>query len=691
MTKGSRGRRTHAKERVKTDHPDSTQEDASIVQSRSNELEKRSTFFGLVDSNELDYFKQAEATLNIDTFENEEEKNAFIKSVLEEAKGKELKLVTNQICSKLMERLALFGDKQQVKLLLLLFKNHFVELSLHKYSSHVLETLLVRSASIMEQELNENEENHGNDDAFPEQTMEHIFLNIIEEFKPHIRDMVDHQYASHVLRLLILIVSGKELPSSTVSNSTLRSKRSKIARKMIELKDNEDFSKSFQTPPALKNVIRVLCDSVSRERDMKEVRELTIHKVASPVIQLLIQVEGIVDRDRKIWHLIFLPESEGKDSTEESFVEYLLSDPVGAHFLEESIKSGAPRLKYIERLFNLYMKDRILKLARRAKTGAFIIQALLLKLKPLDIQFILDQVVDNLSEFIGDTESQNLELVQAIIDASDRRNNYKKDEIISRLLARLAPGFHKESFEGYSSTDFFENSLRLSSSTLGNTRDDWPTADERRRALFVEKLMSYDHVFIILSWINLLALPLQRSIEMCFHGVFSHVVENSLVVEKRLENKMKSILILRKKLLNLFQNQIVKLACNSYGSHIVDKLWEFTIFLNIYKDRIAFELSSEAEKVKESIYGRLVWKNWNMELFARKRHEWKATIKEQEAAYYEQHLSENENSDAVHAKKPIELKLEMLFKEQNENKLHSNDVILLPNKKRKLRGRNHIS
>ena len=58
------------------------------------------TFYGVLDTAELEYFKQAESTLAIDTFETPDEKYQFINSVIEESKGKELKLATSQICSK---------------------------------------------------------------------------------------------------------------------------------------------------------------------------------------------------------------------------------------------------------------------------------------------------------------------------------------------------------------------------------------------------------------------------------------------------------------------------------------------------------------------------------------------------------------------------------------------------------------
>jgi nucleolar protein 9 len=112
------------------------------------------TFFGVLDTEELEYFKRQEATLSINTFETEEDKRNFIQNTIKEANKKELKLATSQICSKLMERLIL--ECEETDLIKQIFKNtlgFFYNLSCQKYSSHVVETLLIKSAEIVEKEL----------------------------------------------------------------------------------------------------------------------------------------------------------------------------------------------------------------------------------------------------------------------------------------------------------------------------------------------------------------------------------------------------------------------------------------------------------------------------------------------------------------------------------------------------------
>ncbi|KAL3237862.1 RNA-binding RNA processing protein NOP9 [Nakaseomyces bracarensis] len=577
-------------------------------------------FFGVLDREELEYFKQAEATLGLDTFESEEEKAQFVTNVIQEATGKELKLVTSQICSKLMERLILNCDDLELKKIFQAFNGNFYNISCHKYASHVVETLLVRSASLVEKELlTPHFDEAGNDDEVFA-PIETLFLYMLNEMKPHLKSMLNHQYASHVLRLVILIISSKTLPSTTQNNSTLRSKKSKVARKMINLKDNEDFNKVYQTPESFKVELKSLLTGLYEElsggaKSKSEIsptaitkfRELCVDKVASPVIQLIIQVEGIFDRDRSFWRLAFNTNDE-KDSKEESFMEYLLSDAVGSHFLENVIGFAKPR--FIERLYRIYIKDKVVKLAKRDTTGSFVIQALLKNMKDREVKEILDFIIPDLSMLLN----SNMDFGTTIINACTKQNNYKREEVIDQLVKKYYP-------EKSEDKNILESCLLLASSTLGNTRDDWPTAEERRRSLFLEELIDFDDKFLNITIDSMLALPESRLLQMCYHGVFSHVVEHVLQVQ-RVET------IKRKLLLNVLVNDVVKMSCNAYGSHIVDKLWEFSAKLTLYKERIAAALVENTEMVKNSVYGRQVWKNWQLEKYNRKRWEWKKIIKE---------------------------------------------------------------
>ncbi|EIF45623.1 Nop9-like rRNA processing protein [Brettanomyces bruxellensis AWRI1499] len=246
--------------------------------------EEQMPFFGLLNSEQAAYFRQAESTLNLDTFETPDIKLTFIQSIFDEAKGNSLKLATNQICSKLMERI--------------------------------------------------------------------IMLK---------------------------------------SNSLLRSKKSKIARKMVELEDTEDYKRSFQIPSSFEQALSLIVEIMVRTETKESLRETAIDPIASPVVQLIIELEGKANRNRPFWTLTFERADEPTNEKEKSFVEYLLSDPVGSHFLQTAISNQ--KMRNINRLYHLYMEDRVVKLAKRETTGSFVIQTLLEKLRAKDQTKIMDQLV----------------------------------------------------------------------------------------------------------------------------------------------------------------------------------------------------------------------------------------------------------------------------------------------------------
>jgi nucleolar protein 9 len=72
-------------------------------------------FYGMLDEEEQEYFKRADEMLELNQFENAEERSLFLASVYKEADGKELKIANSQSCSRLLERLILLSSPDQLK------------------------------------------------------------------------------------------------------------------------------------------------------------------------------------------------------------------------------------------------------------------------------------------------------------------------------------------------------------------------------------------------------------------------------------------------------------------------------------------------------------------------------------------------------------------------------------------------
>lgn len=74
-------------------------------------------FYGLLDEEEQEYFKRADSMLELNQFNDDEERGLFLANVYKEANGKELKIANSQSCSRLMERLILMSTPDQLKAL----------------------------------------------------------------------------------------------------------------------------------------------------------------------------------------------------------------------------------------------------------------------------------------------------------------------------------------------------------------------------------------------------------------------------------------------------------------------------------------------------------------------------------------------------------------------------------------------
>ena len=77
--------------------------------------DEEKVFYGLLDEQEQEYFKQADQMLDANTFADDEERSLFLDNVYREANGKELKMANSQSCSRLMERLILMSTPAQLK------------------------------------------------------------------------------------------------------------------------------------------------------------------------------------------------------------------------------------------------------------------------------------------------------------------------------------------------------------------------------------------------------------------------------------------------------------------------------------------------------------------------------------------------------------------------------------------------
>ncbi|KAL8950960.1 MAG: hypothetical protein Q9183_007491, partial [Haloplaca sp. 2 TL-2023] len=336
-------------------------------------------FYGLLDEEEQEYFKRADTMLELNQFGDVEERALFLANVYKEASGKELKIANSQSCSRLMERLILLSTPEQLKTLLHKFSGHFLHLAQHRFASHCCEALFVQTAPIVTQEMTTPADSASQVDA-AEKTAEQLFLDMAKEFDGNLGYLMTDRFASHTVRVLLLVLSGRPL-GDLHATSLLQSKR----------KENISFTSREDAQSNMISMARTIPKSfgAASERMMKGIvagldttylRALAAHPVANPLLQLVLDLEfrQFGKSKAKSPDSLFRrllpddPPEQGTDSA--SFFNGMLYDPIGSRLLEVLI-THAPG-KTFKTLFRSLLADRLPDLAKNETASYVLIKAL---------------------------------------------------------------------------------------------------------------------------------------------------------------------------------------------------------------------------------------------------------------------------------------------------------------------------
>lgn len=258
-------------------------------------------FFGMLADEEQEYFKQADELLELNDFPSPEDRDMFLQNVYKEAEGKELKLASSQSCSRLMERLIMLSNTRQKKHLFEQYAGHFISLITHRFASHCVEKLFLVSAPVVTEEMSgvkEEEpdifaatEEKSEEEQKPQASMEELFLLTLDELEEHLAFLLSEKFASHALRVLLVILSGRPLDQAE-TKSLLQSK----AKEQITVAGglaavSELMSQNRVVPETFTLSIKKIIHDCTSTMDTTALRVLSKHPTGNPVLQLLLELD----------------------------------------------------------------------------------------------------------------------------------------------------------------------------------------------------------------------------------------------------------------------------------------------------------------------------------------------------------------------------------------------------------------
>ncbi|KAI5361165.1 Putative nucleolar protein [Septoria linicola] len=576
-------------------------------------------FFGVLDEQEQEFFKNADSLLEQNDFPNAEERAAFLQSVFREADDKALKLAQSQSCSRVLERLIKLSTASQLKGLFQKFSGNFIHLLSHRFASHCCESLFTYAAPYVSEELKAKPsdlKSENADEIFV--SMENLFLHTLAELEGNFGYLLTERYASHALRILLLVLAGE--PISTDSMKTLlRSKR----KEGVPGKGGEEATgKSRAVPKSFSTALEKLISDSVAGLDTDKLRGLSTHPNANPTLQVLLTLELTHygkqrgKDDKSIIRTLLPDEPFTADSNSAGFLSGLVYDPIGSHLVEKIIEHAPSKL--FKSMYKSFFKERLASHARNEVATHVVCRIL----ERLGYDDLLEAHEILVPEIPGLLSKHWTAMTQTIIERCTVR------DIDTQAIAVQIDQFYS-SEKGFDIAKMLRADEKDGGAGVTAPNGGAGTGSNGAATFFPRPTESTKVQFNILAQAMLIvpgslsALVLDSLISLEKHALLA--MAKDYIVTRTLQQALttkNASMVERRKLVARFQGNIGEMALDKSASHVVDCIWEGTHGLAFIRERIAEELAENEASLRDSPSGRAVWKNWKMDIYKRRRQEW---------------------------------------------------------------------
>lgn len=293
----------------------------------------------------------------------------------------------------------------------------FLNLIQHRFASHCCETLFIKSAPIVTQESTAPlEEQPIKADGEIYVSMENLFLFTINELEGNMGYLMTDRFASHVLRVLLVVLSGQPLEKSSTVSLLQSRKKENVGVPGFDTRTNHLSLEKRPVPEVFQSEIDKIISETVSGLDTTFLRSLAAHPTGNPMLQILLELElSGTDKGRSKGGNSILrkllpddPPAEGGESA--SFVNGMLYDPVGSRLLEVIIKYCPG--KTFKALYRNLLKERIGSLARN-ETAGFVVIKVLDRLNKQDLEEAAKSILPQVG---GLVERSRMVVIRSLIE-----------------------------------------------------------------------------------------------------------------------------------------------------------------------------------------------------------------------------------------------------------------------------------
>ncbi|GKZ21230.1 nucleolar protein 9 [Aspergillus brasiliensis] len=605
-------------------------------------------FYGLLDPEEQEYFSRANEVLETNQFGDAEERRVFVESVYKEAEGKELKIACSQSCSRLMEKLISMSDIRQIRRLFNKFIGHFLHLVQHRFASHCCETLFIHAAPGVSQKTSKSKASKNDteegDEPEPELSLAEMFMKVIEELEGNWGYLLTERFASHTIRVLLLVLAGEPVDLS-LSDSVVASRKKERHGVLNEVQEENPVAQKRSVPESFEDTLKKVMQDMVSVLDDTYLRALATHPVGNPVLQVLVYLElshfgKASAKDPKSIIRRLIPDDTFEEGTESTvFIRGLLYDPVGSRLLETIVRYMPGKL--FKGLYKNFLRDQLRSLSRNITAG-YVVLKVLERLGKDDLENAVELLVPQIPNLV---ERSRVIVPKTLIErcivrgvdttpiARSLETAYDSDPAkrLNQMLT-LEDTTTSSSSEPQQKQKQDQDQEQEQEQEQPPTIPDFspdnananintnPKGAKLHNSLFVQTILTAPGPLSALVYSSLLSQTPESLLTIAKDPTSSHVIQKSLTLPTSTPQ-------FRRQFAVRFTGHLEELALDSSGSRVVDALWHATKDVFFVKERMAQELARSEMALRDSFVGRAVWRNWSMDLYKRRRGEWAAKAK----------------------------------------------------------------
>lgn len=589
-------------------------------------------FFGMLTDEEQEYFRGTAEVLEINDFASPEDRAIFVENVFKEAAGKEMKLVCSQGCSRLMEKLILLSSTRQKKKLFEALAGNFLTLVQHRFASHCCEMLFLQAAPIVGEELSGDkpEEEAGNEEKEQEQeqqtSMEDLFLLTLDELEADLSFLITQTYASHTLRALLLILSGKPLEDATAS-SVLKSKKKERVSVPGAAPHQEESSQQLRpVPESFTMAVQKIISDTIMALDSSGLRILVTHPTGNPILQLLLELDISYNAKSKK----LKDESEGqetllgrllpgapdslKDETSKAyeFVTAMVYDQIGSRLLE-TLLVHAPG-KVFKAIHQSIFAKRIATYVRN-EIACYPCIKVLARLSKDDLVACAEDIIPVMPTLV---EKSRYNVIKTLLDRCAVRGATDEIQKIAKALVQACGGRDE---------DIVPTLCQLRPEGDGKEKADLQRLARNKQALASHGAQLVSTMLSIpaaadLAQTSLLALSSEDLVKLATGST------PTMFMLKTALSTPSSSPFFHKGLVAALLPHIADLASSQAGHNLVNEIFTLpskgrghSVPFHL-KEAVMAKLAENEATLRDSWTGRSVWRTWKGDIWKRGRGDW---------------------------------------------------------------------